>query len=116
MSVTATSTCGGSTLEVNNPFTSGTNCSSGLRVAISPNPAQNQLKLNVNDDDTENSSSNVDNSYQVTIFDNAGNIKYNNKFTNPDNQINISSLNAGTYSLRVIKGQGVVTKTFSVVH
>jgi hypothetical protein len=114
LAVTATNTCGGGSLVVNNPFTAGTNCNA-LRIAISPNPTtQSRVSLNVVDDDT-NKSGVVDNSYQVTIADSFGNIKFDKKFTTSDNDINVSSFNVGTYSIRVIKGQGVVTKTFSVM-
>jgi PKD-like domain len=112
--VTATNSCGGGTLAVSQSFTTGTNCNA-LRVAISPNPTvQSRVSLNVVDDDTYKSNL-VDNSYQVTISDSFGNIKFDKKFTTPDNDINVSSFNIGTYSIRVIKGQGVVTKTFSVM-
>ena len=113
--VTATNSCGGGTYSVNKSFTTGTNCGN-LRVAINPNPVQSQLKLNVVDDDTDDNTGTVDNSYQVTISDNLGNIKFDKKFNNPDNQINVSNFTTGTYTMRVNKGQNVVTKTFSVTH
>jgi hypothetical protein len=113
-SVTATNTCGGGTITVDKSFTTGTNCN-GLRIAISPNPTvQSRIGLNVVDDDT-NKSGVADNSYQVTISDSYGNIKLDKKFSTSDNEINVSSFNVGTYSIRVIKGQGIITKTFSVM-
>jgi PKD-like domain len=112
--VTATNSCGGGTITIAQSFTTGTNCNA-LRVALSPNPTvQNKISLNVVDDDT-NKSGVVDNSYQVTISDSFGNIKLDKKFTTPDNDINVSSFNVGTYSIRIIKGQGIVSKTFSVM-
>ena len=93
----------------------GTSCPSFLKVAVSPNPASNTLNLNVVDSNPTNTSNKIDPSFQVTISDLVGNVKYDNKHSTVDTQIDISSLKTGNYSLRVLKGQEVVTKTFSVV-
>lgn len=108
-------TCSFNSTTVTQTYTTQTGCGSPMRVALSPNPARSQLTINVVDDNA-NTNGRIDNSYQVTISDFLNNIKYNAKHTTPDVTIDISALNVGTYSMRIVKGQNVVTKIFSVTH
>jgi hypothetical protein len=113
-SVVATNTlCATSTYSVDKTFSTGTNCGI-LRVGVSPNPVKDQLSLSVEDDD-DNDSQGKNKSYQVTIADYLGNIKYDAKLSGINAQIDVATLRTGTYSMRIIKGSKIVTKTFSVV-
>jgi Secretion system C-terminal sorting domain len=105
-----TNVCITSTFSINKTFSTGTNCGI-LRIGISPNPVKTQLSLSVEDaDDAEGK-----NGYQVTIADYLGNVKYDAKQSSKNAQIDIATLSSGTYSMRIIKGPKIVTKTFSVV-
>jgi Secretion system C-terminal sorting domain len=105
-----TNGCSISTFSINKTFSTGTNCGI-LRIGISPNPVKTQLSLSVDDaDDAEGK-----NGYQVTIADYLGNVKYDAKQSSKNAQIDIATLSSGTYSMRIIKGPKIVTKTFSVV-
>ncbi len=120
VSKTYTNGCGISAPTTQSNFVQfGTSCPSYMKVAISPNPAQNVLSLSVVDNNPAlaSTSAKVDPSYQVTISDLVGNIKYEKQHSTSDSQIDISSLKTGNYSLRLIKtsGKDVVTKSFSVV-
>jgi hypothetical protein len=113
-SVVATNTsCSTSTYSVDKTFSTGTNCGI-LRVGVSPNPVKDQLSLSVEDDD-DNDSQGKNKSYQVTIADYLGNIKYDAKLSGINAQIDVATLSTGTYSMRIIKGAKIVTRTFSVV-
>jgi Secretion system C-terminal sorting domain len=105
-----TNGCSTSTSSIDKTFSTGTNCGI-LRIGISPNPVKTQLSLSVEDaDDAEGK-----NGYQVTIADYLGNVKYDAKLSSINAQIDVATLSSGTYSMRIIKGPKIVTKTFSVV-
>jgi hypothetical protein len=110
LDVTATyNTCSSSTKTISTTFSTGTNCNV-LRVALSPNPVQTQLSVDIEDDDDVQGKK----SYQVTIADYLGNVKFDGKFSSPNAKVDVSNLTPGTYSMRIIKGSKITTKTFTV--
>ncbi len=108
--------CGTSAVPISSTFTVqiGGNCFAFFSVALSPNPASNVLNVSITD---KSPNAKDDDEFEVTIADLVGNVKHNKKYKTKDNQIDITSLKTGNYSLRLIKTSGtdVVTKSFSVV-
>ena len=116
VTTTRTTSCGTeSVVSQSNYHQFGSSCSSFLKVGVSPNPASNTLNLNVVDESPTDSKTKIDPEFQVTIADLVGNVKYNNKHSTVNTEINLSNFKNGNYSIRVIKGTEVVTKSFSVV-
>jgi len=116
VTTTRTTSCGtNSVVSQSNYHQFGSSCSSFLKVGVSPNPASNTLNLNVVDESPTDSKTKIDPEFQVTIADLVGNVKYNNKHSTVNTEINLSNFKNGNYSIRVIKGTEVVTKSFSVV-
>ena len=108
--------CGTSPVPISSTFQVqiGGSCSSYMRVALSPNPASNTLNIKVEDSRATDTANKIDESFQVTITDMVGNVKYDNKHSTVDTQIDVSNLKTGNYSLRILKSQEVVTQTFSI--
>lgn len=113
---TRSNICGTSAVPISSTFTVqiGGNCFAFFSVALSPNPASNVLNVSITD---KSPNAKDDDEFEVTIADLVGNVKHDKKYKTKDNQIDISSLKTGNYSLRLIKTSGtdVVTKSFSVV-
>jgi hypothetical protein len=118
ITVTATdNNCVTNTLSKTTTFSAGTNCnvlrtSNPLQVNISPNPASSTINVSVVDNSIPPP---TDNNHRIFISDAYGNVKGSYNFTQLDNQISVSSLPVGTFSLRVSKGINIVTKTFTIV-
>ena len=88
-----------STKQVTVGLTSGIVTINGKMISVYPNPANSTLFVNGL---TEKS--------KVTIYDLSGKMIFNKQIS--ENQIDISKLANGTYSIKIESAKGIVTKKF----
>jgi Secretion system C-terminal sorting domain/Pregnancy-associated plasma protein-A len=111
--------CGNLSAPTTNTFYTdgGSACGGGgqeLRMAMSPNPASTQLNLSLSNTDP-NRRAIPNETIEVSIFNSFQKLVYNNKFATMEIQLNVSTLPTGLYTLRIVRGIDIVTKTFSIV-
>lgn len=111
--------CGNLSAPTTNTFYTdgGSACGGGgqeLRMAMSPNPASTQLNLSLSNTDP-NRRAIPNETIEISIFNSFQKLVYNNKFTTMEIQLNVSTFPTGLYTLRIVRGIDIVTKTFSII-
>ena len=113
--LTTSNACGSSAQAVKSiPF----DCSGGITpLSVSPNPANNILTVEINNNKTPANINNIDfKTSELRVYDKMMNLKMKKTFRGRKTQINVRNLKQGVYILQIISGNKIFKKEIMVSH
>lgn len=116
--LTTSNACGNSAQAVKSiPF----DCSGGgggvTPLSVSPNPADNILTIEINNNKTPDDLINIDSkTSELHVYDKMMNLKMKKRFSGTKTKINVRNLKQGVYILQIISGNKIFKKEIMVSH